>query len=217
MAEDIRKMIDTSGVAAFHRSFEKPYCVLMDSEYCSMGRMIAIQAAKKAGYRYYDAVLLLEKLNDPSVDTAFMDRVEQKLSKKELTRGEMLQDPEIVKLKEAFDRAVRIVLAEGPCLIHDRTVPEEIRALGYSVFSVMNYASDDAAKIERARRSPACSDCRNEEEFAARITEQDMIRKNYHRLGSDTCWGAKENYDLCLNAETLGKEHASEVLACAVR
>lgn len=213
MAEDIRTMQDTTGVAAFHHQFEKPYCVLLDSEYCSMGRMIAAKACEKAGYTYYDAVILLELLDDPKVTTAYMDKVEKQLRSKHLSREEILSIDGYKELNAAFEKAIDLALAKGPCLIHDRAVKEEIEKRGYSVFTVLNYATDINTKIERAKLSPANSDCHSDEEFLARIQEEDNIRYNFHHAKSDTTWGDKATYDLCLNAETLGRDYAGEVLA----
>lgn len=213
MAEDIRTMADTTGVAAFHHQFEKPYCVLLDSEYCSMGRMIGAKACEKAGYTYYDAVILLELLNDPEVDVAFMKKVETQLRRKRMSREEILAVDGYQKLTEAFDRAVAMALAKGPCLIHDRAVRETIEKQGYSVFSVLNYATDVKTKIERAKLSPDNNDCHSEEDYIVRIQEEDNIRFNHHHARSDTTWGDKTAYDLCLNAETLGRDYAGVVLA----
>ena len=213
MAEDIRTMADTTGVAAFHHQFEKPYCVLLDSEYCSMGRMIGAKACEKAGYTYYDAVILLDLLNDKEVNVEFMAKVENQLRNRHLSKEEILAVDGYQKLNDAFDKAIDMALAKGPCLIHDRAIKEDIEKRGYSVFTVLNYATDNKTKIERAKLSPANSDCHSDEEFLARIQEEDNIRYNTHHAKSDTTWGDKATYDLCLNAETLGKDYAIEVLA----
>ena len=213
MAEDIRTMRDTTGVAAFHHQFEKPYCVLLDSEYCSMGRMIGAKACEKAGYTYYDAVILLDMLNDPEVNVEFMEKVEKQLRNRHLSKEEILAVDGYQKLNDAFDKAIDMALGKGPCLIHDRAIKEDIEKRGYSVFTVLNYATDSKSKIERAKLSPANSDCHSDEEFLARIQEEDNIRYNTHHAKSDTTWGDKTAYDLCLNAETLGRDYAGEVLA----
>ena len=213
MAEDIRTMADTTGVAAFHHQFEKPYCVLLDSEYCSMGRMIGAKACEKAGYTYYDAVILLDLLNDPEVNVEFMEKVERQLRNKHLSREEILSIDGYEKLTKAFDKAIDMALAKGPCLIHDRAIKEDIVKRGYSVFTVLNYATDINTKIERAKLSTSNNDCHTEEEYITRIQEEDNIRYNSHLAKSDTTWGDKATYDLCLNAETLGRDYAGEVLA----
>ena len=113
----------------------------------------------------------------------------------------------------AFEKAIAIALSKGPCLIHDRAVKEEIQKRGYSVFTVLNYATNQSTKIERAKLSPANNDCHTDEEYLIRIQEEDNIRYNFHHAKSDTTWGDKATYDLCLNAETLGRDYAIEVLA----
>ena len=43
----------------FQKQFKRPDCIILDSEYCSMGRMIAVKACETGGYAYYDAEKLM--------------------------------------------------------------------------------------------------------------------------------------------------------------
>lgn len=67
MAEDIRNMIQTTGIQAFEKKYENPDVILVDSQYCSMGRMIAVKACENTEYTYYDSVLLLELAKDTGI------------------------------------------------------------------------------------------------------------------------------------------------------
>ena len=44
MAEDIRMMKDLQHVEAFEKEYQRPDCIVLDSSYSSMGRMIAMKA-----------------------------------------------------------------------------------------------------------------------------------------------------------------------------
>ena len=59
MAEDIRTMTNPDGITEFERGYEVPDCVVLDSTYCSMGRMVANRACKAAGWNYFDSVIRL--------------------------------------------------------------------------------------------------------------------------------------------------------------
>ena len=85
MAEDIRTMKDVSNLKEFHAEYELPDCVVLDSAYCSMGRMIGYKACQISGYTYYDAVLLLELVPQYGVTKDDVDRYEQKLRHHSLT------------------------------------------------------------------------------------------------------------------------------------
>lgn len=212
MAEDIRNIASTAGVKEFEASFSKPHCILMDSEYCSMGRMIGNIACNKSGYTYYDAVILLELVKDSGISIEDVETYEKKL-RKPLNKEDMLNDADYIKIKNVFDKAIDIALAKGPCLIHDRSVKEYVKSRGYSCLSVMIYATDMKSKFVRARISPLYKDIDNDECLTEKIHEEDTIRINYHSAQSDTTWGDKNSYDLCLNSEVLGRDFAAEMLA----
>ena len=217
MAEDIRNMADTSGVKAFELQFQKPQCVVLDSAYCSMGRMIGNKACQASGYTFYDAVILLELLPEGSVTIEDVDAFEKRLRTGEWTKEELLADPEYVRIAEAFDKAVDIALSKGPCLIHDRVSKEEVLAKGYTCLSAMTCAEDDAQKIVRARLSPLYQDLQDDEEVKAKIREEDMIRINWHKAHSDIPWGDRRNYDMILNSDLLGRDYCACLLAMIMK
>ena len=212
MAEDVRNAGSTKGLASFEKEYTPPHCVLLDSTYCSMGRMIGNIACSKTGYGYYDAVILLEEVPEENMTKDDVDVYEQKL-RKEISREELLADPEFQRISAVFDKAIDRALAKGPCLIHDRATKEMIEARGYSVISVLLYATNEKDKIERAKISPLYKDLTDEKEILKKIAEEDMIRRNYHKAGSDTEWGVKETYDLCINSDELGRDYAGWLLA----
>ena len=60
---DVRKVLDQiKGQEVFEKNMKRPDCVILDSEYCSMGRMVAVKACEGTAYTYYDASLLLDLL-----------------------------------------------------------------------------------------------------------------------------------------------------------
>ena len=132
MAEDVRNVGSTKGIKEFESVYEKPYCVVLDSAYCSMGRMIGYKACEEAGYAYYDAAILLELVPEYGITEDDVDVYEQKLRNGALSAEELKNDPEYRRLAEIFDKAVDIALSKGPCLIHDRITKEGILAKGYS-------------------------------------------------------------------------------------
>ncbi len=213
MAEDVRTALNTAGMAEFEKKHPKPDCVLLDSEYCSMGRMIGVKACRAAGYTYYDAVILLELVPEEGVTIDDVTAFENRLRRSGLTREEIVSDPMYAKITAAFDKAIDKALAAGPCLIHDRATVEMITSRGYTCNYVLMYATDMDAKVARARISPLYADLTDREEIIGKIREEDNIRSNYHMAHSDTVWGDRNIYDLCINSEALGRDFAGEMLA----
>ncbi len=213
MAEDIRNMDSTVGKKSFEVQYQAPQCFVLDSAYCSMGRMIGYKACEESGYTYYDAVTLLERANNCGMTKEDVDRIEQKYRKRIYTREEMQKDTELVKMMEIFSNLVREVLAEGPCLIHDRTVKEFVETQGYSCISVFTTTDNEDYQVERAQTSPLYKNIENHEEVLSKIEEENYIRTNIHHYMSDTSWGSTKTYDLVLNGDQLGRDYCAKILA----
>ena len=88
-----------------------------------------------------------------------------------------------------------------------------IEVRGYSCVTVLTYATDIHAKIIRAKVSPLYAGMENDEDVIAAMREEDNIRRNYHKAHSDTVWGDKDTYDLCINSETAGRDYTAELIA----
>lgn len=217
MAEDIRKMASTKGVVQFEKQYDAPHCVVLDSEYCSMGRMIGTLACEISGYAYYDAVLLLDLVPEAGVTKDDLDRCEQQLRTKKLTRDELLSNALFVKLDQTIDRAIDIALAKGPCLIHDRITKEAVIAKGYSCVAVQTYGLNMDDKIVRAKLSPFYAAIASRDEVIAKIHEEDMIRINTHTAHSETTWGDKTTYDFTINIDQFGRDYSSRLLAAVMK
>lgn len=213
MAEDVRNAKSTAGIKEFEAVYESPHCVVLDSAYCSMGRMIGFKACKEAGYEYYDAAVLLELVPEYGLTKDDVDVYEKKLRTESFTAEQLKADPDFSRLTEAFDKAVDIALAKGPCLIHDRVAKEEVIAKGYTCVSAFTYAVDMKAKIVKARVSPLYCDVKDDEDVIRGIHEEDMIRINWHRAHSDTEWGELNTYDIALNTDVFGRDYSAALLA----
>lgn len=213
MAEDVRNVKDLSGVKEFQVQYDLPDCVVLDSAYCSMGRMIGFKACEKSGYTYYDAAILIELVPQYGLTKDDVDRYEQKLRSRSFTVEELQADEEFVRLSKIFDEAVDIALSRGKCLIHDRVSKEEVIAKGYTCVSAMTYATDRAAKIVRARVSPLYEHITDDRAIEAAIREEDMIRRNWKRGHSRNEWGCMETYDMSINSDAFGREYSIELLA----
>lgn len=213
MAEDIRKMESTIGKKSFEVEYKTPDCFVLDSAYCSMGRMIGYKACEKAGYAYYDAATLIDLLPNCSYTKEDVDRIEAKYRTRLYTKEEMENDTELVDMMKMFEEAVKLALKNGPCLIHDRTTREMVQALGYSCVSLFTTSENKAYKIERAQTSPLYKHITDHDEVLNKIEEENNIRRNIHHFMSDTPWGETETYDVILNADQLGREYCASIVA----
>ncbi len=212
MAEDIRDARDTAGIAQFEKQFARPYCLVLDSLYCSMGRMIAVRACQKSGYAYYDSHKLLELVNG-EISSAEVEEFEERMASEDFNSETVRNSPAYKRISRAFDRAIALALGRGPLLIHDRAVKEKIQEKGYSCLSVLIYAENLEDKIVRARVSPLFADIEDPREIIRGIEKQDLIRRRYRSLQSASVYGDRRSYDLCINSDAFGRDFSAEILA----
>ena len=110
-----------------------------------------------------------------------------------------------------MDQSVRVAAAqrqiienfakEGDCVIVGRcadVILADMKPLNLFVYA------DMPAKIERCRRRAPEGENLSDKELERMIRQIDKQRAQHHQMYSDSKWGAKENYHLCVN--TSGKE-----------
>lgn len=194
----------------FHKAYELPRVVILDSEYCSMGRMIASTACKETGYTYYDEPGLLELAGAGEEVRSMVQAFDRFLETTDLDASEVAELEDFRKVKELFTTAVQKAVERGRCLIHERAVPEMTE--GYRIVRVLMYADSREAKRARAKTSPLYRHLETEEALDAAIVGEDRKRRLYHDASSRTAWGDKGAYDFCLNTETLGREKSIRLL-----
>lgn len=214
MAEDVRLAKSTAGMAEFELAYQAPDCIVLDSAYCSMGRMIAIRACKAAGWTYHDAVTLLDLVPESGVTTADVDAFERQFTGSEPNVAAVRATEEFQRICTAFHLAAEKAIVAGPCLIHDRVTKTYVEGLGHTCVSVMTYAHDLPAMRVRAKVSPLYKHLESDAELDAAIRREDSIRRAWHMLNSDsTMWGEPATYDLMINTDLIGRDFAAELLA----
>lgn len=213
MRDDVHSKEFWDGVekkATFQKQFKRPDCIILDSEYCSMGRMIAVKACESSGYAYYDAEKLMSLLKPEERElVAQYDKV---LENTELTAEDLKKDKEFACVCQLYQQAIRQALKEGPCLIHECGIKERLEQDGYTSLSVLFYAMDQQEKRERAKTTAIYKDLETPEQLDKAIEKENHRRRIYHDALSDRPWGMKEAYDLCLNTDVMGRKKSAELL-----
>ena len=214
MAESMSNTLSTKGMSEFERGYVVPDCVVLDSAYCSMGRMIALRACKAAGWTYHDTVTLLDLVPECGVTADDVDAFEAKSAAPDANLNELRSSDEYQRILAAYRLAAERALAEGPCLIHDRVGKAFVQSLGKTCASAMTYASDRPAMRVRAKVSPLYADLTDDDELDAAIAYENAHRRSWHALADDgTTWGEPETYDLMINTDLIGRDFAAQILA----
>ena len=214
MAEDMRNVASTEGMSEFERGYVVPNCVVLDSAYCSMGRMVALLACEIAGWTYHDSATLLELVPECGVTPDDVDAFERQFTGSEPDVAAVRETEEYQRISTAYHLAAENAIATGPCLIHDRVTKTFVEGLGYRCASAMTYAHDLPAMRVRAKVSPLYRDLSSDADLDAAIRREDSVRRAWHMLNSDTTmWGEPPTYDLMINTDLIGRDFAAQLLA----
>lgn len=214
MAEDIRNM-PVPDTEAFHVAFEPAYCVLLDSEYCSMGRMIAVEACEAAGRTYHDGRSLLELVPELGVGWDEVKAFDERIGYGAFQFGRLYHSEEYARIAAAYDLATERALAAGPCLIHDRGSVKVVKRLGFAYVRAMTYGTDVGPKRERCKASPLYAHLTKEWDIDKAISYENGLRSRWHSLcePGDPAWGKSETYAVMINSGVLGKDLSAALLA----
>lgn len=201
--------------ASFQVQMKLPDCVIMDSGYCSMGRMIAMKACEQSGYTYYDAEGLLDLLEIREEEKAAVLAYDDILETYPGTAADLAEDPEFIHISGIYNEAIKLALAKGKCLIHERASIKLVQNLGYSCLALITYSNDQTSKRERALTSPGFAQAvADGMDVDVLIERQDVKRRLYHdALDPDHPWGVMTSYDFCLNTDYVGRQKAIELIA----
>ena len=214
MAEDIHKIANPEGIVEFERGYVVPDCVVLDSAYCSMGRMVALRACDAAGWTMHDSNTLLALVPECGVTMDDVEACENEATAEGADLAALRESDEYKRISGAFRLAAERALNQGPCLIHDRVTKAFVESLGKTCVSAMTYASDRPAMRVRAQYSPLYAHLTDPDELDAAIAHEDARRRTWHALGGDdTRWGDPATYDLMLCTDTIGRDFAAELLA----
>lgn len=200
MAENILKMASIDGVEAFMKRFIPSQVIVVDSMYCSMGRMVLLDAVKDTPYTYYDLQQIVELLDQKDQQAFFL--FEQQFKQDGKAMDEKLWLRIIDKVKE--------LIVQGPCMIHDTVSKAFVEKLGYTCMTIMITSYDMKAKKERAKRSPLYQDV-SDQDLPDCIVKEDQLRQYISSL-TNGHYGQITEYDLILNTDCFGRQDASLIL-----
>lgn len=111
-------------------------------------------------------------------------------------------------------KILKELAAKGDCVIVGRAADAILKE--HRPFNLFVYA-DMEAKLRRCRERATEEESFTDKEMARRIKKIDTERARYHELFSDTPWGKKESYHLCVNTTDVSIKALVPALAEYVR
>ena len=193
--------------------------ITVSREFGSGGRSVGKALAKRLGWKYYDKELVKAVAEKTGFDPRFIEeRGEFSVGKSLLSYALAGQGmPGVMNGMSASDflwcmqREVILKLAEeGGCVIVGRCADYVLRHR--NPLRLFFYA-DIADRMERCRKRNEEQKSLNHDVLRKIITQTDKNRSRYYEFLSGQKWGAKENYDLCINTSSADTE---KIIQCVI-
>lgn len=184
--------------------------MLIDSEYCSMGRWISVIVGNALNLKLYEGSDLIALVNEEWLTEEYLKDFDTRLTSMSLE--EVKKSDEMKKIHQALSGAITKAVNQGPCIIHERGASEILKNRD-DCLKVLLYNTSVEHKIPRARldKTYPLEDL-SDEEIKDFMVKEDNKRKVYHDAVCSTKWGQKESYDICLDSDLLGREKCAEIL-----
>lgn len=176
-------------------------------EYGSGGRYVGRLIAEKLGINFYDKEFIRKVAEETGLSEDYIEKQEQKRTNLEnLTNGYYfgLNNADELFLKEA--NIIKDLANKESCVIIGRCADFVLKDKK-EVVKVFIY-SDEKSKIKRANKYYHLSKDKAEKE----IKRINKLRANHYKHYTGRVWNNQENYDICMNSDTLGVEKTAEII-----
>ena len=98
---------------------------------------------------------------------------------------------------QIMDQPIRVAVAQRQ-ILENFAKSGDCVIVGRGADVIFVYA-DKESKIERCQRRAPAGENMTASEIEKRMKQIDRNRSQHHQMYSDSKWGAKESYDLCIN------------------
>ena len=178
--------------------------ITIGREFGSGGREIGRALADKLQIAYYDHEIVTELSKRTELAADYIQRIQEKrpFPLMGITVGCSFWVPpgpaleqQLAVLRQESD-ILREMAARSDCVIVGRCADYVLR--DYRPFRLFFYAEMDY-KLARCREKGHDPEAMSDRELRRQIKQMDKNRSAYYELLSSQTWGAKENYDLCVN------------------
>lgn len=187
--------------------------ITISREFGSGGREVGKRLADAMGYAYYDREIVTAIAQKTRMDEGYVaSALEGGLFRGipiHFGRTFSYSTTLMTNTANLFveqHKIIRELAAKGNCIIVGRAADAILEE--YHPFNLFVYAELEA-KVRRCQQRAPEGEKLTERELIRRIKKIDTERARYHEMFSDTRWGRKESYHLCVN--TTGVEIKSLV------
>ncbi len=186
---------------------QKQMIITISREYGSGGRYIGRLIADKLGIKFYDKDFIGKLSKQTGLSEEYIEINEQKRDVFDalnsgyysgISNADELFIKESELIKEIADRESCVII--GRCA--DFILKDRKNILKVFVYSDMEH------KIQRASDFYGL----NKENAEKEIKRINKLRANHYKYYTEKDWNNYNNYDVCINSDTLGVENAAELI-----
>ncbi|MCI8458165.1 MAG: cytidylate kinase-like family protein [Clostridia bacterium] len=192
--------------------------ITLSRQFGSGGSEIAKHVSEKLGIRYVDKAILAEAASQSGIAKEHFENADEKRTNSFLFSlaaahygGSVapVQLSDIITDDKLFIHTADAVkrLAGEPCIVVGRCADDILS--DRPILRVYVYASMES----RVKRIAKLYDL-SEKAAVTLIKKTDKKRANYYNFYTSKTWGDAQNYDLCINSDTLGVEGTAQTI-CA--
>lgn len=181
--------------------------ITLSREYGSGGRYIGKLVAEKLGIKLYDKEFIAKLAEETGLASEYIKNNEQKRGALEtLNSGYYsgLSNSDELFIKES--ELIKKVANENTCVIVGRCA-DFILKENKNVLKVFVY-SDMENKVKRATDFYKLDKNKAEKE----INRINKLRANHYKYYTEKEWNNPENYDICINSDSIGVERAADLI-----
>ncbi len=193
-------------------NLENQVIITLSREYGSGGRYIGKLVAEKLGIKLYDKEFVAKLAEETGLSSEYIENNEQKRGALEtLNNGYYsgLSNSDELFIKES--ELIKKVASENSCVIVGRCA-DFILKENKNVFKVFVYSNMEN-KIKRTTNIYGLDKNKAEKE----INRINKLRANHYKYYTEKDWNNPENYDICINSDSLGVEKAADLICKMIK
>ena len=166
--------------------------ITISREFGSGGRELGKRLAGALGIPCYDH----EIIEMIAKENGFNEDYVAHVAEKSIEAAYPLTIGQPIRVAVAQRQIVENFAKQGDCVIVGRAA--DVILQDYKPLNIFVYADKDS-KVERCQRRAPEGEHLTVKEIESRMKQIDRNRAQHHQMYSDSKWGAKESYDLCVN------------------
>ena len=180
--------------------------ITISREFGSGGKEVAKRLADKLGYAYYDSEILRLLAKETNMSEEYIKNISERgvypyafqFAKSFAMYSAMQNNQTEILVKQA--KILKEIAQKGDSIIVGRGADTILK--DYNPMKIFVYASLES-KINRCKQKAKEDEKLTDKELEKKIKNIDKNRKEFNSLISNTEWGNKKNYNLCINTSNI--------------